>query len=405
MQLKPSELAPHGSLPDGDKSFPQWGANAPKGGKTVLRRVLKAGARVPLFLGQTFINSLRDVGYNSTTSAVCEHVDNAIQAGATDVRVYFHQTGRLGAYRINTLVYDNGQGMAPPVLQVATSFGGSMHYDDRSGIGRFGVGMKTAGLSMGPAMEIYSWQEPRAIYTMTLDVNEIGRSRGNLLELPEPQMTDLLPYQVSSILTRPMVFPRNRDQQELLASDARKLPAAMGESGTIVFIPDCDRLTYKKAQTLAEHATKEMARIYRHQLGKGLRLYINNRRVTPFDPTYWMKTARHASVPGLTETRSRLVNSWPDIPIPVEEGSDRTARVSVRLYVLPMKDWSSKPRVTLKNKLHIFENHAVSFMRNNREVDIGAVRELSGAADMPTPCGCASKLTSQASWMKPLALQ
>lgn len=43
---------------------PQWGKHAPRGGKSVLNRVLKEGTRVPLFLGQTFINSLRDLGYS-----------------------------------------------------------------------------------------------------------------------------------------------------------------------------------------------------------------------------------------------------------------------------------------------------------------------------------------------------
>ena len=74
---------------DDDVEFvPQWGNAAPKGGRAVLNRMLRDGTKVPLFLGQTFVNSLRDVGYNDTTSAVCEHVDNAIQAGASEIRVY-----------------------------------------------------------------------------------------------------------------------------------------------------------------------------------------------------------------------------------------------------------------------------------------------------------------------------
>src|ERR1043165_2158715 len=73
-----------------------WGATAPKGGRAVLNRILKDGAKVPLFLGQTLVSSLRDLGYNSTTSALCEHVDNAIQWDATEIRVYFHQTGHRG---------------------------------------------------------------------------------------------------------------------------------------------------------------------------------------------------------------------------------------------------------------------------------------------------------------------
>jgi NAD(P)-dependent dehydrogenase (short-subunit alcohol dehydrogenase family) len=105
-----------------------------------------------LFLGQTFIQSLRDVGYNNTTAAVCEHVDNGIQAGASEIRVFFHQSSRRGNPEIDVVVYDNGKGMPPHVLQVAMSFGGSMYYENRSGIGRFGVGMKTAALAMGPVV-------------------------------------------------------------------------------------------------------------------------------------------------------------------------------------------------------------------------------------------------------------
>ena len=65
-----------------DDATPQWGRKAPRGAKAVLNRIVKDGANVPLFVGQTLVNSLRDTGYNTTTSAVCEHVDNGIEAGA-----------------------------------------------------------------------------------------------------------------------------------------------------------------------------------------------------------------------------------------------------------------------------------------------------------------------------------
>ena len=377
MQTSAEELS--NSATNFENEFsPQWGEAAPRGGKAVLNRILREGNKVPLFLGQTFLNSLRDVGYNSTTSAVCEHVDNAIQAGATEIRVYFHQRGHKGAYEVDVLVYDNGKGMAPHVLQVATSFGGSMYYENREGIGRFGVGMKTAALSMGPAMELYSWQEPAAVYTMTLDVNEISANRSNLIELPGPRLLDALPSEVARVLTKPLTYPRDQAQQDLLASDEDNLLDYVGESGTIIFIPDCDRLTFKRAQTLSEHATKEMARIYRRQIGGGLHLFVNNRQITAFDPTYWMQNARHVSIPGLEETRSRLVNSWPEIQIPIQEDSREKAPASVRLYMLPIDAWYGLPRIVLKNDLQVFEDHFVSFVRNGREVHIGAVSELSG---------------------------
>lgn len=349
-----------------------WGTSAPKGGRAVLNRILKDGAKVPLFLGQTLVSSLRDLGYNSTTSALCEHVDNAIQWGATEVRVYFHQTGHRGDFKIATLVYDNGLGMAPHVLKVATAFGGSLVYENREGIGRYGMGMKTAALSMSPVFDVYSWQEPGAFYSMTVDVNEIGNSRTNLIELSDPVLNDQLPSDVLDILTKPMVFPKNpQDSQNLLATTREELRERIGSSGTIVFMPECDRLTFRKAQTLTEHATKEMARIYRRFIAKGLRLFVNNRLVEAFDPTYWMSAARHTGIETLDPKQSRLVGSWP-INIPVEEGSRDTTTIHVRLFALPYEQWSSLPRKVLRNDLHVFDDHTVSFMRNDREVEIGS---------------------------------
>jgi hypothetical protein len=73
---------------------PQWGDDAPRGGRTVLQRILKDGAAVPLFLGQTLVNSLRDMGYNSTTSALCETL--VALAGEIDLQ---SQPGKASACR------------------------------------------------------------------------------------------------------------------------------------------------------------------------------------------------------------------------------------------------------------------------------------------------------------------
>src|SRR5437016_842454 len=96
-QISPTSNEPTASQ-EAELASPIWGDDAPKGGKAVLNRIIKEKATVPLFFGQTLIQSLRDMGYSSTTSALCEHVDNAIQWGATEVRVYFRQTGKKGAY-------------------------------------------------------------------------------------------------------------------------------------------------------------------------------------------------------------------------------------------------------------------------------------------------------------------
>ena len=180
----------------------------------------------------------RDVGYNTTTSALREHVDNAIEAGATMVRVYFRQTGRRGALETDIMVCDNGKGMPPNVLKVATFFGGSMNYGSRKGIGRFGMGMKTAALSISPVMELYSWQERAGFYNMTLDTDAIGRDKSNLVPLPEPFFNSILPETIIDMFTRPVGFPKDATEQQLLAPAGTEVYDQLGSHGTIVFMPD-----------------------------------------------------------------------------------------------------------------------------------------------------------------------
>lgn len=353
-----------------------WSADAPKGGKAVMNRVLKDGASVPLFFAQTLISSLRDVGYNNTTSAICEHVDNAIQAKASQVRVFFRQTGKRGDSIIDVAVYDDGQGMAPNVLKVATSFGGSMNFNNRSGIGRFGMGMKTAALSMSPVMELYSWQELSTYYSMTLDVEAIGKERSNTVELPDPTLMTELPEEIADLFTKPLSFPSSATEQDLLVDRGDDITERLGTSGTIVYMPGCDRLTHTTSRTLVEHAMKEMARVYRRAIEGGLKLYVNNRLVEAFDPTYAMIGARHARFLDIPERTSRLMFAK-KIPIPLREHGTETGDIVIRLYRLPIEQWSALSRKTLRNDLQVFNSLTVTMLRNDREVFAGQMTDLT----------------------------
>ncbi|MBS0296410.1 MAG: ATP-binding protein [Proteobacteria bacterium] len=341
-----------------------------------MNRVLKDGASVPLFFAQTLISSLRDVGYNNTTSAICEHVDNAIQAKATEVRVFFRQTGKKGDTVIDVAVYDNGLGMAPNVLKVATSFGGSMNFNNRAGIGRFGMGMKTAALSMSPVMDLYSWQEPRTYYSMTLDVDAIGRERTNTVELPDPTLMTELPDELADLFSKPLSFPASASEQSLMVEKGDDLDDRLGAHGTIIYMPCCDRLTHATARTLAEHAMKEMARVYRRPIEEGLKLYVNNRLVEAFDPTYAMAGARHARFLDTPEKTSRLMFAK-KVSIPLREHGAETDDIVIRLYRLPIEQWSTLTRKTLRNDLQVFNGLTVTMLRNDREVFAGAMPDLT----------------------------
>jgi len=87
-------------------------------------------------------------------------------------------------------------------------------------------------------------------------------------------------------------------------------------------MPGCDRLTYATDRKLVDHCVKEMARVYRRHIAKGLRIYINNRLTQAVDPTYAMANARHASIEGLNVKTSRLVLPK-TIQIPLNDGAKR----------------------------------------------------------------------------------
>jgi hypothetical protein len=360
-----------------DQITENWSDDAPRGGRAVMNRMIKENATVPLFFAQTLIQSLRDVGYNHTTSALCEHVDNAYQAGANEIRIYFRQAPKRDGGAIDVAVYDNGKGMAPAVLKAATAFGGSLNFGNREGIGRFGMGMKTAALSMSPVMELYSWQEPKAIYSMTLDTDAIGRDRSNMVELPEPTLHGEFPTEQSSLFTGWMSFPPDHGEQLRVAENEDELYAKLGQSGTLVYMPSCDRLTYVKPKTLVDHALKEMARIYRRQIAGGVKLYINNRLVQAFDPTYSMPNARHVQFLDEEPKVSRLIVSK-TAKVPISETQpEATAPVQIRIYKLPIEDWVSLPRKTQKNDLRIFDGLTVSMLRNGREIFAGSMPRIT----------------------------
>jgi hypothetical protein len=351
-----------------------WGDTAPRGGKVVMSRVLKDGAKVPMFFGQTLIRSLRDQGYSSTTSALCEIVDNSIQWGANNVRIYFRQSGGKGEYTIDVAVLDDGKGMNPNVLKLAMSFGGSLNYDKRTGIGRYGMGMKTAALSMAPSFDVYSWQGEKDIYRLTLDVDEVGKSRLNMIEMEDPESVDDLPSDVASIICKPMVWP-SRDDQHLVADAEDEVYEALGGSGTLVYIPDCDRVDAVKARTLAERAIKDIGRIYRKFIDNGLNIWVNNKIVQSFDPTYWSQNSRHVQVEGVSETKSRLVVAK---TVSIERSlKGEKGNLSIRLYELPIEDWSQLPRSVRKNSLRLYDDHNVTILRNDREMFAGVVPEIA----------------------------
>jgi hypothetical protein len=86
-------------------------------------------------------------------------------------------------------VMDNGGGMTADVLRMALQFGNGTRLNnrDRTGMGRFGMGLPSASISQCRRVEVWTWQGDitRPFYTY-LDLDDIEHQRTR--EIPIPQI-------------------------------------------------------------------------------------------------------------------------------------------------------------------------------------------------------------------------
>ena len=153
---------------------------------------------VPTNAGR-LIHAVARIGYD-TEVALCDLIDNCIDADASRVRVDLRKdeheqeghSDTIAAYQIS----DDGIGMDRDTLVGAFTLGTSREY--RSGsLGKFGLGLKSAGLSLGSEITILTQKrgcDPLCARLSMFEVEQSGKYEVDLGEIPEP----LLPVWQSS---------------------------------------------------------------------------------------------------------------------------------------------------------------------------------------------------------------
>src|SRR5688572_22263918 len=127
---------------------------------------------VPIVAAEHFVLATRDTGYRSIAAAVAELIDNSLQANARHIDLLLREVEDAHGRSIVLGVLDEGSGMSPTTLECALQFGGTNRFGDRSGLGRFGMGLPNSSVSHSRRLEVYSWKNPSAIYHSYLDVDE-----------------------------------------------------------------------------------------------------------------------------------------------------------------------------------------------------------------------------------------
>ena len=291
-----------------------------------------------------FIEATRDSGYKSTASAISELADNAFQAGANSFVVHFDSEveptigrGRPKSPVVREVVcVDDGSGMSAEVLRNALRFGGTTRFNDREGLGRYGMGLPNSSASQSRRVEVYTWQKAGQVHFSFLDIDEIAA--GKMLVVPEPQAVQI---------------PER--YRHLVASN----------TGTLIIWTKCDRLDYNgREETLTRELPWTLGQTYRNYLARGRSIRVNGREVTPFDPLFLMKEAEHH---GATPHGDAIKYEF---PIPGKVGA--TSTVTVRFSLLP-EEWQATFGKSKKESRArgIDRGRGVSVLRAGREIDTG----------------------------------
>lgn len=229
--------------------------------------------RAPLTLESQALESSRDSGFD-LSAAVGEPVDNSWEAGGSIIRIQTVEDSDGSVTNIG--IADNGSGIPIDILPNVLSVGYSSRYNSRTGLGRFGMGLKLAGLSQGRRAEVYT--QPRGestVYRTLMDLDDVR----------DHKQHDLFVEDVGA-------WPE--DFEHLMRHPQTDEPFT---HGTLVVWRKVDRLRrggpYGEGvdQRIAE-LTKFLARAYRKFIDTGMYIELDGRELTLHDPLFLMNNPR-----------------------------------------------------------------------------------------------------------------
>lgn len=293
-----------------------------------------------------FIHATRDSGYKGTDSALSELIDNSVQANATRVRIRIvgeqEESTGLGRRKMarvsQVVVCDNGRGMDKLTLRKAMRFGDGTRFNDRAGIGRFGMGLPNASVSQCRRFEVYTWQDDCIPLCTYVDVDEVAEN--SLEEVPEPVPCEI-PVEYRDLAGSP--------------------------SGTLIVWSKCDRIDHDgKVETLERSLRHDLGRMFRYFLAGDLELTINGQQVKPFDPMFLLAQARFADDLLATQHGDKVEF---DVRLPGAIG--QTSKVEVVFSLLP-ESWQteSKGDKDSRKSRYIDATAGFSIVRHGREIDL-----------------------------------
>ena len=264
------------------------------------------------------IESLRHLGYDNYT-AIADIVDNCLDADAKVIAIRIWNEG--GDFHIS--IADNGIGMDRDILDQALKLGSLTDRDSITDLGKFGMGLVTAGLSLSRRTKVIT-KQGLVYLTSIVDIDEVVKANSFCKYLNES------------------------DAEDKKLFDAQ-LPQI--DSGTIVIFDKCDGIKNRQVTQFAETLRKRIGRIHRYFIMAGKSIIINDMPVKVLDPLQ-------------LDNKETEIFSDDEYPVTVKvDGKERQEKIRVRIALIPRDVAGGELDVALGLK-----NQGFYIMRNNREI-------------------------------------
>lgn len=210
-------------------------------------------------LARPVMQALRSIGYRPKT-AIADLIDNSIDAQATLVDIIFRYEEIDGMI----IIKDNGKGMNEKELQNAMSIGSKDPRNKRGEreLGRFGMGLKTAGFSLGRRLSVLSKKDNNYV-ERCWDLDYVSQCN-------EWKLLKKIPNHIKSVLD-------NIEEKNGTVVCIDKLDRFMGYDSSKV---TKESNFLRKVRNIKEH----LELTFHLLLDKKLDIYINGCKLEPWDP-------------------------------------------------------------------------------------------------------------------------
>ena len=269
------------------------------------------------------LDSMRYLGYDNLY-AVSDIVDNALDANAQNIWVSIERAAKADFV---IRMADDGDGMTEDVLDQASRLGSDTPRNQATDLGRFGMGLVTASLSLGRRLTIVTRAGGGDILANVTDVDHMADANKFVKEY----------------------FGVAREQEEEIYR------ACLGDAphGTVIQITKCDGFKRKFVKSIEKDLTKHLGQVYRMFIRTKRRFYINGVEVPVNDPL-WLDH-ENTEVYGDETYELKYTDA---------EGREVHDPVRVRLVILP----DQGGRTANKKAGYNVQRSGLYVLRNNREI-------------------------------------